>query len=105
MLAVIDRAGAALAADAAWAGDIIEAPKALGADEFGDSGVQVRVVGETRPDRQLDVARELRRRLKAAFDAEGIEIPFPHRTLVTAGRKAADGIVIRRAPDGAGAVG
>ena len=105
VLAVIDRAGAALAADVAWAGDIIEAPKALGADELGDSGVQVRVVGETRPDRQADVARELRRRLKAAFDAEGIEIPFPHRTLVTAGRKAADGIVIRRAPDGAGAAG
>ena len=39
--------------------------------------------------------RELRLRLKRAFDAEGIEIPYPHRTLVTSGQKAADGAVVR----------
>ncbi len=27
------------------------------------------------------VAREFRRRVKKAFDAEGIEIPFPHMTI------------------------
>jgi len=33
---------------------------------------------------------ELRKRPKKAFDEEGIEIPFPHVTLVTRGAKATD---------------
>ena len=94
---VINRAGAELSNDAAWSGDIIDPPKALGVESLGDSGIDIRVLGDTQPSRQWDVMRELRLRLKKAFDAEGIEIPFPHRTLVTAGRKAADGVVIRRA--------
>jgi small conductance mechanosensitive channel len=94
---VINRAGAELSNDAAWSGDIIDPPKALGVESLGDSGIDIRVLGDTQPSRQWDVMRELRLRLKKAFDAEGIEIPFPHRTLVTAGRKAADGVVIRQA--------
>jgi small-conductance mechanosensitive channel len=39
---------------------------------------------------QWDIMGELRRRLKKAFDEEGIEIPFPHVTLVTRGAKATD---------------
>jgi small-conductance mechanosensitive channel len=39
--------------------------------------------------------RELRRRLKKAFDEAGIEIPYPHTTLVTEGQKAAHGFVTR----------
>jgi small-conductance mechanosensitive channel len=39
---------------------------------------------------------ELRKRLKRAFDEEGIEIPFPHQTLVTYGAKATDGIRINK---------
>ena len=94
---VIDRAGQDLAGDAAWADFIVEAPKALGVEEFADSAVRVLVAGTTKPDRQLDVMRELRRRLKLAFDAEGIEIPYPHRTLVTTGQKASDALVVRQA--------
>ena len=33
---------------------------------------------------------ELRKRLKKAFDDEGIEIPYPHRVMVTRGAKATD---------------
>ena len=35
----------------------------------------------TLPREQWGVAREYRRRIKAAFDERGIEIPFPHVTL------------------------
>lgn len=97
VFAVIDRAGAELANDPAWSADLTGAPKALGVEEFADSAMRILVLGGTKADRQLDVTRELRRRIKQAFDAEGIEIPYPHRTLVTAGQKAADGIVVRQA--------
>lgn len=94
---VINRVGQELANDPDWSNDIIEAPRALGVEDFGDSGIDIRILGDTQPIRQWDVMRELRKRLKKAFDAEGIEIPFPHRTLVSAGQKAADGIVVRQA--------
>lgn len=102
---VINRVGREMASDPAWSGDIIEAPKALGVEGFGDSGVDIRILGDTQPSRQWDVMRELRLRLKNTFDAEGIEIPFPHRTLVTAGQKAADGFIIRQASGGREAAG
>jgi hypothetical protein len=43
--------------------------------------VVIRVMFKTKPLQQWAVAREFRRRIKKAFDAEGIEIPFPHRTV------------------------
>ena len=97
---VINRVGKELAEDPEWAKDIIEAPKALGVENFGDSGIDIRILGDTQPIRQWDVMRQLRLRLKKAFDAEGIEIPFPHRTLVTVGQKSADGIVVRQGDAG-----
>ena len=100
VFAVINRVGEEMAGDPAWSEAIISAPKVLGIDGFGDSSVDIRVLGDTLPGRQWDVTRELRLRLKAAFDAEGIEIPFPHRTIVTAGQKAADGVLIRQAGEG-----
>jgi len=94
---VINRVGEEMANDPDWSDDIIAAPKALGVEGFGDSSVDIRVVGDTQPGQQWAVAREFRLRIKLAFDAEGIEIPYPHRTLVTAGQKAADGVLVRRA--------
>ena len=95
VFAVVDRVGESLRRDPDWDQDIITPPRALGVEAFGDSGIEIRILGETQPIRQWDVMREFRRRLKKAFDEEGIEIPFPHRTLVSAGQKAADGLVLR----------
>lgn len=81
---VINRIGNELAADPAFSESIIAAPKFLRINEFADSAIVVKILGETRPMKQWDVAGELRRRLKEAFEREGIEIPFPqmvvHRT-------------------------
>ncbi len=96
---VINKVSEEMAAEPDWAEAIIKAPTVWGVDGFSDSSVDIRVVGDTQPGRQWDVAREFRRRIKLAFDAEGIEIPFPHRTLVTAGQKAADGVLVRQAND------
>ncbi|OGO53103.1 MAG: hypothetical protein A2148_05390 [Chloroflexi bacterium RBG_16_68_14] len=72
---VINRVGEEMASDPSWSRDIIEAPKALGVEGFSGSRLDIRILGDTQPNRQWDVMRELRRRLKKAFDAEGIEIP------------------------------
>jgi moderate conductance mechanosensitive channel len=53
----------------------------VGVDNFADSAVVIRIRIKTRPLEQWNVGREYRRRVKQAFDARGIEIPFPHRTL------------------------
>ena len=50
----------------------------LGVDDFGDSQVTVKVRLKTVPLKQWEIGREYRRRVKKAFDAQGIEIPFPH---------------------------
>jgi small-conductance mechanosensitive channel len=60
---------------------MLEDPQILGLDNFGDSAVTIKMMAKTCPLKQWDVGRELRRRIKYAFDKEGIEIPFPHRTL------------------------
>ena len=53
----------------------------FGVDSFADSAVVIKARLRTRPIRQWTIGREYRRRIKKAFDAAGIEIPFPHRTL------------------------
>jgi small conductance mechanosensitive channel len=60
---------------------MIEDPQVLGVDNFGESEVTIKMIAKTLPLKQWEVARELRRRIKYAFDQKGIEIPFPQRTL------------------------
>ena len=60
---------------------VLEEPEVWGVENFGPDGVDIRLVMKTSPADQWKVMRELRQRMKAAFDAEGIEIPFPQRTV------------------------
>ncbi len=78
---VINRVGEEIAKDPKWAPLITERLQALRVDDFGESAIMIRVLGQTLPLRQWDVAGEFRLRIKRAFDEEGIEIPFPHRTI------------------------
>ncbi|SDH36055.1 mechanosensitive ion channel family protein [Roseospirillum parvum] len=68
-------------ADPKFKAFILEPLEVLGVDAFGDSAVVVKARLKTRPTRQWMVGREMNRRIKKAFDARGIEIPFPHTTL------------------------
>jgi len=61
--------------------DILEPLEILGLDQFADSALIIKARTMTKPIRQWRVAREFNRRLKKAFDAHDIEIPFPHQTL------------------------
>lgn len=81
VIKVINRTGIELAEDPDFKALIITPPKFLRINEFADSSVVVKILGDTKPLKQWDVAGELRKRLKIAFDKEGIEIPFPQRVM------------------------
>lgn len=78
---IIKSVGEELAADEHFGPLIVEPIEVFGLDNFADSAVVIKGRLKTRPIQQWAVGREFRRRLKYAFDARGIEIPFPHRTL------------------------
>ncbi|MBU4461295.1 MAG: mechanosensitive ion channel family protein [Verrucomicrobia bacterium] len=67
--------------DPAFGPLIVAEPEIFGVDKFADSAVIIKGRIKTRPIRQWMVGREFLRRVKLAFDREGIEIPFPHQTL------------------------
>jgi len=60
---------------------ILEEPEVWGVEQLGASGIVIRLVVKTLPADQWKVMRALRQRIKDAFDAEGIEIPFPQQTI------------------------
>ena len=78
VFAVINRVGKELAEDEYFSKLIKTPPQALRVQKFGDSGIDIRILGDVRPMMQWEVTGELRKRLKKAFDEEGIEIPWPH---------------------------
>lgn len=54
----------------------------VGLDKFGDSAVVIKSRLRVQPpNQQWAVMRAFNRRIKIAFDREGIEIPFPQRTV------------------------
>jgi len=75
---VINRVCKEMAEDPKWKADFVTTPQVLRVDNLGDSGIDIKILGDTKPIRQWDVMGELRLRLKRTFDAEEIEIPWPH---------------------------
>ncbi len=78
---VITEVGEGLRSDPAYGPLMLEPIEIFGVDRFGDSAVVIRGRIKTKPLQQWVVGREFLRRIKYAFDAAGIEIPFPHRTV------------------------
>ena len=62
-------------------GRVIEEPSVWGVQELGTDGVIVRLALKTAPLEQWAVAREMRARIKARFDHEGIEMPFAQQVV------------------------
>lgn len=55
-------------------------PEIWGVTDFGDNSISIRLVVRSAPAAHWQLGRDLRLRIKEAFDREGIEIPFPQRT-------------------------
>lgn len=81
VIEVLKDIGQEMESDSEWGPRLLEPMEVPGVQALGDSSVDIRIFFKTLPDEKWNVARELRRRIKNRFDAEGIEIPFPHRTL------------------------
>lgn len=81
VIGILEQVGKELREEEPYNEIMLEDPQILGVDSFGDSQVTIKMITKTCPLKQWQVARELRRRIKYAFDSEGIEIPFPQRTV------------------------
>lgn len=78
---VLKEIGAEMRADEEFGKLIMEDLDVVGVDRFEASAVIIRVRFKCLPLKQWLVLREFNRRMKKRFDAEGIEIPFPHTTI------------------------
>ncbi len=67
---------------------ILEDLDVAGVDQWGDSAVVIKARFKVVAMQQWAVKREYLRRLKLAFDAHGIEIPYPHMTVYAGQDKA-----------------
>ena len=81
VMALVQEIAEELRRDPRFTEDILEPLDMLGVDQFADSAVIIKCRIKTKPIQQWRVGREMNRRIKKTFDAKGIEIPFPHRTI------------------------
>ncbi|MDH4210187.1 MAG: mechanosensitive ion channel family protein [candidate division WOR-3 bacterium] len=78
VIGVINRVCLQMYEEPDWKKKIIKAPQVLRVDALGSSGIDIKILGDTKPLVQWEVMGELRKRIKTEFDREGIEIPWPH---------------------------
>ncbi len=64
--------------------DILEEPLMLGVDKLSSTSVTLRLMVKTSPTKHFEIGRELRRRIKFAFEREGIKAPMPQQQLILA---------------------
>ena len=87
-IGVMREVATALRADPEWRARIAEELEVMGVEKWGDSAVILRArIRVVPPIQQWNVKREYLKRLKKAFDARDIEIPFPHLTVYPGSRK------------------
>jgi small conductance mechanosensitive channel len=78
-LAIIRDTADKLAQDPQWHDVILDSHELLGVEQLSHSGIMIRLWIKTAPLQQWNVARELRRRLKLAFDQSDIRIGIPQQ--------------------------
>jgi small-conductance mechanosensitive channel len=71
-----------MASDPAWKRRVLDTPRVDRVAALGEYGVTLKILGTVRATEQWAAAGELRKRLLAAFKANGIEIPRPQRVVL-----------------------
>jgi small conductance mechanosensitive channel len=87
VITVLKEVGAALRADAVWQPHILADIEVVGVESLADWSMVIKLRIKTVPLKQWDVSRELRKRIKRAFDAAGIDIPFPRHDVVVVDKR------------------
>ena len=81
VISLVEEIGKEIMQEEPYKEAVLEPLEVLGVDSFADSAVIIKARIKTLPIKQWMVGREMNRRIKKRFDEEGIEIPFPHRSL------------------------
>ena len=79
VLAVLGSSAEAFAEDPVFAGSLVEPPRVLGPISLGDAAVMMRVEAKVEPGKQWELGRELRRRILADCEREGVSLPYPRQ--------------------------
>ena len=87
-MAVMITVGSEMQADPLYTKRILASLEMAGVERWADSSIIIRARFRVAPLEQWNVRREYLRRLKYAFDHQGIEIPFPQVTLHQPGLRA-----------------
>ena len=94
---VVDNVGREMAGDPVWKRRVLEAPRVERVEALSEYGVTLKILGTVRAADQWSAGGDFRKRLLAAFKANGIEIPRPQRVVLA--RDPRDGIEVGLAPD------
>lgn len=65
---------------------VLDGPTILGVTDLGPSGVTITIIAKTAPMEQWAVEREIRKKVKEAFNRENIEIPYSKMVLYEGGK-------------------
>ena len=87
IIGLLQKIGDAMAADSQYASDFLVYPRVLGVDRVAAGEVDYLVAARTRPGRQFEFSRELRRRIKEGFDQNQIQTGPPGRVFVVETRE------------------
>jgi small conductance mechanosensitive channel len=79
VLGVLEDTMAAFAEDPDLSPKLLDRPTVLGPLSLGDWAFTVKIMVKTKTGEQWGVARELRKRILAACDREGITLPYPRQ--------------------------
>lgn len=96
-MAVVDKVGREMAGDPIWKRRVLEAPRVERVEALAEYGVTLKILGTVRAADQWAAGGDFRKRLLAAFKANGIEIPRPQRVVLA--RDPRDDIEVGLAPD------
>ena len=81
ILAILKITGEEFQKDSRYSGLLLEPPQVLGIENFDPMQISIRVLIKTRPLKQWEVGREYRRRVKEAFDQNGVQVVNPQAIL------------------------